>query len=241
MWNKLYLIASKNERTGVITERIFRIPLPVYPWFKIQSEVATMNYVRKETSIPIPKVYVFESSMENALGFEWMIMEKIDGRTFRDAKKSISQPMRVNLNRTIAEWVDRLSRLQFDRIGSLYREWDPSKPNYLGFKLGPVTSDYLLGPWRTEKEVFRGPFRNEAQLYRSVLELNLADIGDSRHWDLAQRAWAEEQGSVLVSEQGDEDESRIPTTVYGSEEAFGSSGVKDACFSLLGLLPSIED
>ncbi|KAI9692851.1 MAG: hypothetical protein M1822_004845 [Bathelium mastoideum] len=241
MWNKLYLITSKNERTGAITERIFRITLPVNPWFKIQSEVATMEYVRKETSIPIPKVYIFESSMANALGFEWMIMEKMEGRTFKDARESISQPIKESLNGTIAEWVHQLSQLQFDRIGSLYREWDPRKPDYLAFKLGPVTSDHFLGPWRTEKEIFRGPFQNEAQLYRSIVELALADILDSRHLDLAHRAWAEEQGFGLVSNQDNEDESQIPTTVYSSKEAFGPLGVKNVCFSILGLLPLIED
>ncbi|KAI9707006.1 MAG: hypothetical protein M1820_004594 [Bogoriella megaspora] len=251
MWNKLYLITSEKEGTGVITERIFRIALPVNPWFKMQSEVATMEYVRKETSIPIPKVYVFESSMENALGFEWMIMEKMEGQTFRDARASMGQSIEESLNRTIAEWVHQLSQLHFDRIGSLYREWDPRKPDHLSFKLGPVTSDHFLGPWRTEKEIFRGPFQNEAQYYRSIVELNLADILDSRHLDLANNAWAKEsiarakrEGAVIVPNQDDEDdedESQIPTSIYCREEDFEPSGVRNMCFSILGLLPLIED
>jgi hypothetical protein len=57
MWNKTFLISSTNKQTGAITERIFRIPLPVNPWFKMQSEVATMEYVRMTTKIPVPKIF----------------------------------------------------------------------------------------------------------------------------------------------------------------------------------------
>ncbi|KAF2416322.1 hypothetical protein EJ08DRAFT_600604, partial [Tothia fuscella] len=108
--------------TGALTERIFRIPLPVNPWYKMQSEVATMEYVRQNTSIPIPKLYVFESSMENELGFEWMIMEKVGGHAYGDVKDTIGLPGKEKLYRTIAGWVNELSALEFDAIGSLYRE-----------------------------------------------------------------------------------------------------------------------
>jgi hypothetical protein len=62
------------------------------------------------------------------------------------------------LNMTVAGWVDQLSRLQFDSIGSLYCEWNPTADNYLEFKLGPVAADYFLGPWRMERQAFQGPF-----------------------------------------------------------------------------------
>lgn len=241
MRNKLYKITSENKTAGTSTECIFRVALPVDPWFKLQSEVATMEYVRQNTSIPIPRVYVFDSSMTNDLGFEWMIIENLDGKTYRDAKASMSQPMKENLHRTIAEWVDQLSKLRFDRIGSLYREWDSGKPNHLDFQLGPVTSDHFLGPWRTQKDVFRGPFRNEAHFYRSIVELSLRDVLDPRQLDLAKRAWDVEKGLAFVSMQEDGVESQEPTTVYSDEAAFKPSGVQNACYSVLDLLPSIDD
>lgn len=245
MWNKLYLIASEDKTSGKVTERILRISLPVNPWFKLRSEISTMEYVRCKTNSPIPKVYCFDSSMENPLGFEWMIMERMNGQTFRQAKRPMSQQVKENLCRTIAEWVHQLSELRFDRIGSLYQEWDPDSPNYLTFQLGPATTDHFLGPWRTEKRVSRGPFENEAQLFRSIAELNLADILDPRQLELAKRAWKKEEDFkerdfVLLSKKDDEVETRTSTSVYTDEAAFESSGVPRACFSVLELLPSIE-
>jgi hypothetical protein len=258
MWNKLYLIKSTDKTTSVTTERIFRIPLPVNPWFKIQSEVATMEYARLKTSIPIPKVYVFESSMDNDLGFEWMIVEKIDGQAFADVKDSMSQGAKERLNATIADWVHELSMLQYDVIGSLYRQWDPTKDNYLDFHLGPVTTDYFLGPWRTEKPVFKGPFRNEAELYRAVVILNLQDILDPKQVSRARRAWASEDGCESITRRDNEDNAteddvncgsnsapEPPTTessstVYSDEHSFKRSGVQQACFALLDVLPLVE-
>ena len=221
MWNKIFLISSTNKQTGAITERIFRIPLPVNPWFKMQSEVATMEYVRTTTKIPVPKIFFFESSMENALGFEWMIMEKMNGRTFRDAEDSISQQANLHLHKTIAEWVHQFSMLEFNQIGSLYREWDPRSDKYLDFSLGPVTSDCFLGPWRIEREVFRGPFRNEAEFYRAVIELNLEDVLDHRQQERARLALAKDDGIEPISKQNSRNEDVGDGTI---EDDFSSKG-----------------
>jgi aminoglycoside phosphotransferase (APT) family kinase protein len=77
-FNKLYIISAIETRTGNRIERILRFSMPIHPWFTIQSEVATMEFVRLQNTIPVPRVYMFDSSGENELGLEWMIMEKID-------------------------------------------------------------------------------------------------------------------------------------------------------------------
>lgn len=258
VWNKLYLIQSTNKTTKVTKELIFRIPLPVNPWFKIQSEVATMEYARLKTSIPIPKVYIFESSVENDLGFEWMIMEKTDGQTFADVEDSMSQVAKERFNGTIADWIHELSMLHFDVIGSLYRQWDPIKNDYLDFRLGPVTTDCFLRPWRTERPVFEGPFRNEAELYRAIVILNLQDILDPKQMRHARRAWVSKDGYEHIALHDNKDENievdvncgsnlsletpmtKPSSTVYSDEQSFRPSGVQQACLTLLDVLPLVE-
>jgi hypothetical protein len=71
-FNKLYIISAMETRTGNRTERILRFSMPIHPWFTIQSEVASMEFVRLQTTIPIPRVYIFDSSGENELGLEWI-------------------------------------------------------------------------------------------------------------------------------------------------------------------------
>jgi hypothetical protein len=69
-FNKLYIISAIETRTGNRIERILRFSMPIYPWFIIQSEVATMEFVRLPSTIPVPRVYIFDSSGENELGLE---------------------------------------------------------------------------------------------------------------------------------------------------------------------------
>lgn len=79
-FNKLYSICSPHHPQHYI----MRITLPVEPFFKTESECATIAYIRKYTSIPIPKVIAYDSSSENPLGFEWMLYEKIEGVPLSD-------------------------------------------------------------------------------------------------------------------------------------------------------------
>lgn len=47
------------------------------PRRKTESEVATMEYIRTYTSIPVPVVYFYESNPYNRLGGEYIIMSKV--------------------------------------------------------------------------------------------------------------------------------------------------------------------
>ena len=44
---------------------------------KTESEVATMHYLRENTSIPVPTIYHYDSNPYNRLGGEYIIMSKV--------------------------------------------------------------------------------------------------------------------------------------------------------------------
>ena len=56
-----------------------RVSLPVEPFFKTESEAATLSYIRTHTSIPVPEVIEWDSSADNPLGFEWVLVDKVEG------------------------------------------------------------------------------------------------------------------------------------------------------------------
>lgn len=58
-----------------------RIPLPVDPGFKTLKEVVTLEYVREHTTILVPKVIASDFTSDNELGFEYILMERIQGQT----------------------------------------------------------------------------------------------------------------------------------------------------------------
>lgn len=60
-FNKLYLIRAIHSRQDFL----MRIALPVDLCFKTESEAATLEYVRRHTTIPVPKVIAYHSSSQN--------------------------------------------------------------------------------------------------------------------------------------------------------------------------------
>ena len=59
---------------------IARVARRFMPRRKTESEVATMEYIRTYTSIPVPDVYFYDSNPYNRLGGEYIIMSKVSLR-----------------------------------------------------------------------------------------------------------------------------------------------------------------
>ena len=47
----------------------------------LDSEAQTMRLLRQETSIPIPEIHAFDSTLDNELGCPFILMEKVSGRS----------------------------------------------------------------------------------------------------------------------------------------------------------------
>ncbi|OJZ88519.1 hypothetical protein ASPFODRAFT_31498 [Aspergillus luchuensis CBS 106.47] len=117
---------NNNEEPDIII-RFAALGRAILRREKVQDEVATMNYLRKTTSIPIPEVY--------ASGICWagpyIIMSAIEGVPLSQLLKDHSSAGRPVLNpqisnhslkhayREMAILVLELSRVEFDSIGAL--------------------------------------------------------------------------------------------------------------------------
>ena len=91
---------------------------------RIRSEASTMRFMSEHTTIPIPKVYAFGSTLNNALEVPYILMEFIEGRRasalWRD-DGPLQQPSqkRLKILRGVAYAMSCLWSLQFDGIGTL--------------------------------------------------------------------------------------------------------------------------
>ena len=47
------------------------------PRYKTESEVATMEYLREHTNIPVPRIHHYDASPYNRLGGEYILMSKV--------------------------------------------------------------------------------------------------------------------------------------------------------------------
>ncbi|CAG8720885.1 11523_t:CDS:2 [Rhizophagus irregularis] len=98
-FHKVFILKMEDDN-----EYIGRIAFPDYPYWKTESEVAVMKYVRERTSIRVPQVYHYESNKENLVGQEYIIMERLPGQvteeTFFSEKRSELNIKRGPFNNT---------------------------------------------------------------------------------------------------------------------------------------------
>ena len=115
-FNKLYDISYPGHHTNYL----FRVTLPVEPYYKTESEVATIAYLRANTSIPVPQVFAWDSDRSNELHFEWILMAKIDGVPLCVFWRKVPWEKKLELTGTIAGMVKQLRDRKFNCIGGLY-------------------------------------------------------------------------------------------------------------------------
>ncbi|KAJ5164576.1 uncharacterized protein N7500_006406 [Penicillium coprophilum] len=118
-FNKIYNVNIDNEPF------IMRVTLPVDPRHKVISEVATMDFVRHTTSLPIPRIITYQPSRNNLIGFEWMLMTKLPGKPFSELCHSLSFDAKARLVRELAASSACLFRNQLRGIGNIYGKPSP--------------------------------------------------------------------------------------------------------------------
>lgn len=189
-FNKLYKVETKARCA------LMRVTLPVDPSYKTDSEVATINFVRQKTDMPVPKIFAFDMSSENALGFEWILMEMLPGRTLRSKWRKIPGDVKRNLVKQIAKYQAQLFRRRFSAIGHLFSQFGasstakeallqinlPAIPESQqaaiassGFLLGQLVSMIFFWGDHISQDVPRGPFIKSEDWIKSRLTLILAD------------------------------------------------------------------
>lgn len=114
-FNKVFTITCEKG------EFVFRVALPVAPNVKTLSEVATIALIRAKTSIPVPHVLAYSADLDNEMGFEWILMERVNGRPLEDCWHELSWLQKELLVQKMAQYLTELSCLRFTGIGSVYQ------------------------------------------------------------------------------------------------------------------------
>ncbi|KAI1144937.1 hypothetical protein F4825DRAFT_458021 [Nemania diffusa] len=95
----------------------------------LQSELATMEFVRQNTDIPIPRVYAYDLNDQNAVGCPFSIIEYVDGntaeevsRTYPGGHEGIPAQFEVKFWRQVAKIMVQLASIRLPKIGSIIRD-----------------------------------------------------------------------------------------------------------------------
>lgn len=236
-YNQVYTISALVN--GVVKECIFRLALPDFPWYRTQIEVSTTEFIRHHTSIPVPRIYAFNSSMRSPLGLEWILMEKVQGRTYAEAEWSLSFETRAAIHRKVADWTDELSRLEFDQIGPLYHDWSKPLSDQHSYLVGPLNDDEFKSDLRLDYDVHRGPFASMQQYTSSRIAFRMADALDPRMAARAAyceaKAKAEEEDDTTTFRTDDEMEA-VSDELYTRAVL---AAVPRYCLALQSILPTV--
>ncbi|KAH7872297.1 hypothetical protein F5051DRAFT_291695, partial [Lentinula edodes] len=87
----------------------------------MESEIATMVFVRSRTDVAVPFVYGYCPTRENAIGQPFSIISFVEGETMNSSIwEDLPLDVKLRTIRDYARIILELSKLKFDRIGSLY-------------------------------------------------------------------------------------------------------------------------
>lgn len=174
LFNKLYTVEARG------TTYMVRVSLPVYPRHKTRAEVATLRWVRGNTSVPVPKVYDFDDSNDNEVGFEWILMEFMGGRPAHERWWAMTMEQKVVFAQRIAAFQADLSgrgkaESLFEGIGTLILDPLAKEDAVAGspIAVGPlVAPEFFMGD-NHFYNVPRGPFHSSHDWLAAQLNIIL--------------------------------------------------------------------
>ena len=162
-FNRIFEATCRDGR-----QVLARLPYPstVPKHYTVASEVATMEYLRSN-QIPVPRVYGWSSTMSNDVGAEYIIMEKLEGKTLGDLWFSLSFKERYKVVEQIVQLERKLFSLQIPASGSIYFPNDlteeerslsaPFQSHGHEYCIGPLTHYSWWHRGRSSIECDRGP------------------------------------------------------------------------------------
>jgi hypothetical protein len=169
-FNRLFLLVTDNG-----AKVIARLPFPTAGprQLLIQSEVATLDFLRRRFRIQVPKVLAWSSTHENPVGTEYMLTEYFDGTSMGDCYPDAMKKGNIGaIARKTAKFQLELSGVTFSQIGSifytehvapelrkrpLYALGVPEDDCSARFRIGPSVDRIFYRSERASMKLDRGP------------------------------------------------------------------------------------
>ncbi|KAG6888613.1 hypothetical protein C0995_007042 [Termitomyces sp. Mi166 len=176
------------NRTFLITmhdgfEMVARIPYPVTvpKFYTFASEVATMRFLCS-FGLPVPEVYGYSPSSDNAARTEYIFMEFVRGTKLSDIWLKLEEADVASVLRQLAQLESQMMSIPFPAGGSLYYTDDlqkvagrtviPLKDER--FSIGPDARLHMWYGRRLQLDVNRGSYENAEAALVAVARKELA-------------------------------------------------------------------
>ncbi|KAJ9261706.1 hypothetical protein DTO195F2_3964 [Paecilomyces variotii] len=118
------LLMRKENGKEIIAKIPTRIAGPTC--LTTASEVGVLEYVRRNRSIPVPRVLSWSSDCTNPVGAEYIIMEKAAGVPLFQRWANMKEIEKLELIKNLTKFEAQLSAIRFPAYGGLYLRADAS-------------------------------------------------------------------------------------------------------------------
>ncbi|KAF9077259.1 kinase-like domain-containing protein [Rhodocollybia butyracea] len=155
---------------------------------RIESEFATIRYLKEKTTIPVPEVLHLELSFDNSVGAPYTLQERIIGGRVSDMQdQGMSSDQFAEVVKQVARYEAQLLELSFDAIGSLMYDSVTTK-----FRVDKATLSSISLPPN------RGPWNSTADYLHSLVSLQRSDLckGD---WIENRTKWLADLNDMIES------------------------------------------
>lgn len=188
---------------------------------KMQSEIATQDFIQNKLGINVPKVFAYGLDGSNPLGIPFMIQEFIDGELLMKSwdplldDESNGQPRQklVDVIECVSEIHSKLVSMDFNGIGSLYFKHDLVGLNK-DIEIETIDNRWSIGPiiernfWKNKKSTVSnehlGPWKaNELSSVISNLAQVELDNVNTRLSIIEAGSSSEPEKSTILKEQRD--------------------------------------
>lgn len=169
---------------------LMRVTLPVAPRVKTESEIATIAFIRDHTNIPVPKIFAYSADLQNELGFEWIIMERVEARPLFEVWHQLSWLKKQLIVQQLAAYWAQLFGARFSGIGSIYNSEIKSENRgnlpQGTVHIGETVLMHYCANANYELDIDRGPYnssRNYIEAFLDMLSHTSAKLQESEDED----------------------------------------------------------
>ncbi|KAI4609071.1 hypothetical protein J4E80_008818 [Alternaria sp. BMP 0032] len=210
-------------------EYILRLTVPVDARSKTMSEVATIEYIRHHTEVPVPQVFCYQASTDNELGLEWILRARMPGRKLGDEWEGMEYLKKEQLVRKMVSVHAQLFQQRFDQLGNLYPANElphlttpglddiallTLEVSILSTKvgLGKIVSAPFFWGAHIDHNVPRGPYKRSQDWLAAQLQLSLLDLDDESKLETSDEIKRSIYQNIINSYPGEPDEAA--TTIW---------------------------
>ncbi|QPH03922.1 hypothetical protein C2857_000370, partial [Epichloe festucae Fl1] len=163
-----FILFDAENVTWVL--RIPIAPVVIDAWTKVVSEVTTIRYIKRKTTIPVPQIYAYgkDTTLVEGTSTPFMLLEFMHGqqlhtRTFFDATEHQRRNLYIGLINILAQ----LRKLEFPAIGSLMP--NPDNPDD---ELNPRTGTFLSLTINEFERQRQQPLSMETSTVKQLIDLH---------------------------------------------------------------------